>query len=79
MLSPSRSGETLASSRVDVELAEPALHSVSANPIDLSCQRAHWRLSWAERLAHNAPKTARDLDQAFGIPDAFATASVRIA
>ncbi len=38
-------------------------------------ERAHWRLSWAARLACNArPKAAPDVSiMLFGIPDAFAT------
>jgi hypothetical protein len=38
-------------------------------------ERAHYRLSWAERLARNArPKTAPDVSiKLFGIPDTFAT------
>jgi hypothetical protein len=62
--------------RVDVELAEPAPPTLS-QPIRLisRAERAHWRLSWAERLARNArPKTAPDVSiKLFGIPDTFAT------
>jgi hypothetical protein len=63
--------------RVDVELAETA---PSALPLPVRllsrAERAHWRLSWAERLARNArPKAASDVSiKLFGIPDAFATA-----
>jgi Zn-dependent protease with chaperone function len=45
-------------------------------------ERAHWRLSWAERLARNArSKNAPEVSiRLFGIPDAFATAlGLRIA
>jgi hypothetical protein len=38
-------------------------------------QRAHWRLSWAQRLSRNAAKPSRPmiLIRLFGIPTAFAT------
>ncbi len=69
--------------RVDVELAETAPPAQSP-PIRLisRAERAHWRLSWAERLARNARgSTAPDISiKLFGIPDAFATAlGLRIA
>jgi hypothetical protein len=37
-------------------------------------QRAHWRLSWAERLARNArvPTAGPVTIHLFGVPDAFA-------
>jgi hypothetical protein len=61
--------------RVDVQLAEPS-PPAQPPPIRLlsRAERAHWRLSWAERLACNArPKTAPDISiMLFGIPDAFA-------
>jgi hypothetical protein len=63
--------------RVDVELAETAPPAQSP-PIRLisRAERAHYRLSWAKRLACNArPKTAPEVSiKLFGIPDAFATA-----
>lgn len=63
--------------RVDVELAEMA-PPAQPQPIRLlsRAERAHWRLSWAERLARNAcPKAAPEVSlRLFGIPDAFATA-----
>jgi hypothetical protein len=62
--------------RVDVQLAETAPLAQSPSVQLLSRpERAHWRLSWAERLARNArPKTAPDISiRLFGIPDAFAT------
>jgi hypothetical protein len=69
--------------RIDVEFAETASPAQSP-PIRLisRAERAHWRLSWAERLAGNArPKTAPDVSiKLFGIPDAFAIAlGLRIA
>jgi len=63
--------------RVDVQLAETSPPAQSP-PVRLlsRAERAHWRLSWAERLARNArPKSAPDVSiMLFGIPDAFATA-----
>jgi hypothetical protein len=69
--------------RVDIELAETA-PSAQSPPIRLisRAERAHWRLSWAERFARNArPKTAPEISiRLFGIPDAFATSlGLRIA
>jgi hypothetical protein len=69
--------------RVDVELAETA-PPTQPPPIRLisRAKRAHWRLSWAERLARNARRsTAPSVSiKLFGIPDAFATAlGLRIA
>jgi hypothetical protein len=61
--------------RVDIELAEmvrPA-QPPPARPISRA-ERAHYRLSWAERLARNARRsTASEVSiKLFGIPDAFA-------
>src|SRR5712692_9617719 len=69
--------------RVDVRLAETAPPAQSP-PVRLlsRAERAHYRLSWAERLARNArPKAAPDVSiRLFGIPDAFATSlGLRIA
>jgi len=69
--------------RIDVEFAEAA-PLAQPPPIRLisRAERAHYRLSWAERLARNArPKTAPEVSlKLFGIPDAFATAlGLRIA
>ncbi len=69
--------------RVDVELTETTPSSQSP-PIRFisGAERAHYRLSWAERLARNArPKTAPEVSiKLFGIPDAFATSlGLRIA
>lgn len=61
--------------RVDVELAA-TVPPAQSPPIQLisRAERAHYRLSWAERLARNArPKTAPGVSiKLFGIPDAFA-------
>ena len=69
--------------RVDVELAETA-PSTQSLPVRLlsRAERAHYRLSWVERLARNArSQAAPDVAvKLFGIPDAFATAlGLRIA
>jgi len=60
--------------RVDVRLAEtspPAL--LPTRPLSRA-QRAHWRLSWAERLARHAAPAATPFVSItlFGVPDAFA-------
>ncbi len=62
--------------RVDVQLAETAPSAQPPSVRLLSrAERAHWRLSWAKRLACNArPKAAPDVSiMLFGISDAFAT------
>ncbi len=69
--------------RVDIELAETA-PPAQPQPIRLisRAERAHYRLSWEQRLARNARRsTAPDVSiKLFGIPDAFATAlGLRIA
>ncbi len=62
--------------RVDVRLAEMAPPAQSL-PVRLlsRAERAHYRLSWAKRLARNArPQAAPDVAiMLFGISDAFAT------
>jgi len=69
--------------RVDVEFAETAPPAQSPPTQLISrARRAHWRLSWVERLACNArPKTAPEVSiRLFGIPDAFAASvGLRIA
>ena len=69
--------------RVEVELAETTPPAQPPLVRLLSrAERAHYRLSWAERLARNArPKTASDISiKLFGIPDMFATSlGLRIA
>lgn len=69
--------------RVDIKLPEtdPLAQSPPIRLISRA-ERAHYRLSWSERLARNArSKTAPDISiKLFGIPDAFATAlGLRIA
>jgi hypothetical protein len=63
--------------RVDIRLAETAPPAQQPPPVRLlsRAERAHYRLSWAERLARNVrPKTAPTVSiRLFGIPDAFAT------
>ena len=62
--------------RVDITL-EQALPPPPAplSPIFSRAQRAHYRLSFAERLARNAraPTAGRITIQLFGMPDAFST------
>jgi hypothetical protein len=62
--------------RVEVTLPQttpPELH----NPVGIfsRAQRAHYRLSWEERLARNArtPPTDRPTIKLFGVPETFAT------
>ncbi len=61
--------------RIDVHLAEtvPPPQPPPVRPLSRA-ERAHWRLSWAERLACNARRSAApDVSiTLFGIPDAFA-------
>jgi hypothetical protein len=61
--------------RVDVRLAEtsPPAQSPPTRPLSRA-ERAHWRLSWAQRLARNAapPASPSVSITLFGIPDAFA-------
>jgi hypothetical protein len=61
--------------RVDLQLAEtsPPAQLRPARPLSRP-ERAHWRLSWKDRLARNArAKAASDVSiTLFGIPDAFA-------
>jgi hypothetical protein len=56
----------VAPSRVPSPLAEVPLQSRT--------ERAHWRLSWAERLVRNAcaPTAGPVTIHLFGVPDAFA-------
>ena len=73
----------LRSQRVDIRLAESSapVQPPPLRPLSRA-ERAHWRLSWAERLARNArPQAAPDVSiKLFGIPDAFAAAlGLRIA
>jgi hypothetical protein len=60
---------------VEVEVGPPTSANLAVTPAPLSrAQRAHSRLSWAERLARNArPLTAgRVTIRLFGIPEGFA-------
>ena len=65
--------------RVDIQCTEPASPAQPSQPRPVRlfsrAERAHYRLSWAKRLARNArPKTAPAVSiRLFGIPDAFAT------
>jgi hypothetical protein len=65
----------LANQRVDVRMAEtsPAAQPPPARPFSRA-QRAHYRLSWAQRLARNAcsQRSASIELHLFGIPTAFA-------
>ena len=64
----------LRSQCVDVRRAEtPPSPQPPPRPLSRA-QRAHWRLSWAERLARNAAASASSSISItlFGIPDAFA-------
>ncbi len=65
----------LRSQRVDVRWAEmsPPAQLPPARPLSRA-ERAHWRLSWAERLARNArERSAPCVDiTLFGVPSAFA-------
>ena len=62
--------------RVDVPMQAPAPALEAGKPAILSrAQRAHYRLSWQERLARNAraPTAAQPTIRLYGVPDAFAT------
>ncbi len=63
--------------RVDIRLAQtsPPTQFPPARPL-CRAQRAHWRLSWAERLARNAASSASPSVSItlFGIPEIFAEA-----
>lgn len=60
------------------EVSLPPLAAASPGKADMilsRAQRAHARLSWAERLARNAraPTASQVTSRLFGIPEAFAT------
>jgi hypothetical protein len=59
--------------RVDITLEQALPPPVPSSPIFSRAQRAHYRLSFAERLARNAraPTAGRITIQLFGVPDAF--------
>jgi hypothetical protein len=61
--------------QVEVQMAPGRPPNPAAVPAPLSRKsRAHWRLSWAERLARNAraPTASPVTIHLFGVPDAFA-------
>lgn len=62
--------------RIEVSMPSPAAASSRKADVILSRpQRAHSRLSWAERLARNArvPTVSQVTIKLFGVPEAFAT------
>ncbi len=62
--------------RVDVHLEPPSqLDPATSPPVLSRAQRAHYRLSWEERLACNvcASTTGRSTITLFGVPEGFAT------
>jgi hypothetical protein len=62
--------------RIEVQMAQALSSSPDVSPPILSrAQRAHYRLSWAERLARNAraPTSAPLTIKLFGVPEALAT------
>jgi len=62
--------------RIEVSLSPPVASSPCPGEVILSrTQRAHSRLSWAERLAHNArvPTASQVTIKLFGVPEGFAT------
>jgi hypothetical protein len=62
--------------RIEVSLVSPAAASPDTAQVILSrAQRAHTRLSWAERLARNGrlPTANQVTIKVFGVPEAFAT------
>jgi hypothetical protein len=61
--------------RIEVDLSPPTIAPPCATEIILSrAQRAHTRLSWAERFARNArvPTSSQVTIRLFGVPDDFA-------
>jgi hypothetical protein len=61
--------------RIEVSLPPPAAASPGPADVILSrAQRAHSRLSWAERLARNAraPTAGQVTIRLFGVPEGFA-------
>jgi hypothetical protein len=61
--------------QVEIHTTEPPLLAQRAPAAPLSrAERAHWRLSWAQRLARNAvPAASASISiTLFGVPDAFA-------
>jgi hypothetical protein len=67
--------QLLAHQQVQIQLAPPTQAQPATSVSLLSrAQRAHYRLSWAERLARNArdPTAGPITIQLFGVPEAFA-------
>jgi hypothetical protein len=67
--------ELLRRQRVDVQTPPPAQLRSKEQPVVLSrAQRAHYRLSWEERLTRNArtPTQSRPLITLYGVPGHFA-------
>jgi hypothetical protein len=68
--------QLLRDQRLEVQVEPACSASPDASPSPLSrAQRAHYRLSWQERLARNAhPLTAGQVTiRLFGVPVGFAT------
>jgi len=61
--------------RIEVNLPPPAASPRKGEVIFSRAQRAHARLSWAERLARNArvPTASQVTIRLFGVPEGFAT------
>jgi hypothetical protein len=61
--------------RIEVNLSVPAASAGTTEVILSRAQRAHSRLSWAERLARNArpPTAGRVTIKLFGVPEGFAS------
>lgn len=67
--------QLLRSQRVDVRVEPPGHAKPAIEPSPLSrAYRAHWRLSWAQRLARNAraPTASPVTIMLFGVPPGFA-------
>ena len=68
--------QQLAGQRLEVQMASPLSASPDLSSSALSrAQRAHYRLSWQERLARNAraPGACQVAIKLFGVPEGFAT------
>jgi hypothetical protein len=61
--------------RIEVNLPPPAASPRKGEVIFSRAQRAHARLSWAERLTRNArvPTASQVTIRLFGVPEGFAT------
>ena len=71
---PTRLSAALRQQRIEVSLSPPTALPPTADVILSRAQRAHSRLSWAERLARNArPPTAGHVTiKLFSVPEDFA-------